>query len=179
MDTSELVEPPTKKAKLDSPTTSINCAEISSTHEQASCTVAGDNAGANSSGNSDEMSKEVEVGITAYVQPDSPRFRGLLKKRYTDFLVNEILPNGEVLHLRNLRATKPAQGHEQGEDLEPEAKVNGAVSSSLDNNASKANDVDRESIKKPVDDGSPTTVPASEGSQNADVAGREEARQSQ
>jgi len=26
----------------------------------------------------------------------------LLRRRYTDFLVNEILPNGQVLHLTNL-----------------------------------------------------------------------------
>ncbi|RHZ61478.1 hypothetical protein CDV55_101487 [Aspergillus turcosus] len=46
--------------------------------------------------------KEVEVGITEFVSADNVGFSGVLKKRYTDFLVNEILPSGEVLHLRNL-----------------------------------------------------------------------------
>ncbi|KAM5436334.1 multisubstrate pseudouridine synthase 7 [Microsporum ferrugineum] len=43
--------------------------------------------------------KEAEVGITHFVSPDVPGFSGVVKKRYTDFLVNEILPSGEVLHL--------------------------------------------------------------------------------
>lgn len=46
--------------------------------------------------------KEVEVGITHYVSTSTPGFEGLLKKRYTDFLVNEILPNGRVVHLQRL-----------------------------------------------------------------------------
>ncbi|KAG5288974.1 pseudouridine synthase [Histoplasma capsulatum G186AR] len=46
--------------------------------------------------------KEAEVGITDFVSPHLPSFSGILKKRYTDFLVNEILPSGEVLHLANL-----------------------------------------------------------------------------
>ncbi|KAK2821746.1 hypothetical protein FQN49_007717 [Arthroderma sp. PD_2] len=45
--------------------------------------------------------KEAEVGITRFVSPDLPGFAGVVKKRYTDFLVNEILPSGEVLHLKN------------------------------------------------------------------------------
>ncbi|OAX85538.1 hypothetical protein ACJ72_00076 [Emergomyces africanus] len=46
--------------------------------------------------------KEAEVGITHFVSPHLPGFSGILKKRYTDFLVNEILPSGKVLHLENL-----------------------------------------------------------------------------
>ncbi|KAK2801316.1 hypothetical protein FQN51_005416 [Onygenales sp. PD_10] len=46
--------------------------------------------------------KEVEVGITHFVSPDLPGFSGILKKRYTDFLVNEILPSGKILHLEDL-----------------------------------------------------------------------------
>src|SRR5271154_2391942 len=47
-----------------------------------------------------EQTKEAEVGITTYVRANMRSGAGLLKKRYTDFLVNEILPTGEVLHLR-------------------------------------------------------------------------------
>ncbi|KAF7513870.1 hypothetical protein GJ744_006484 [Endocarpon pusillum] len=46
--------------------------------------------------------KEAEVGITDYVSSESPGFEGIAKKRYTDFLVNEILPNGKVVHLQKL-----------------------------------------------------------------------------
>ncbi|KAJ5581486.1 Pseudouridine synthase TruD [Penicillium sp. DV-2018c] len=55
--------------------------------------------------------KEVEVGITEFVSNDTEGFSGILKKRYTDFLVNEITPTGEVVHLRNTNApatTQPA-----------------------------------------------------------------------
>lgn len=54
----------------------------------------------------DRLDKEVQCGIVEYLSPHLPGFTGILKKRYTDFLVNEILPNGQVIHLDNL--TKPA-----------------------------------------------------------------------
>ncbi|KAI5296053.1 hypothetical protein KEM52_005866 [Ascosphaera acerosa] len=50
----------------------------------------------------DEQSlREVQVGITDFVSPELAGFEGVLKKRYTDFLVNEIELNGQVLHLRS------------------------------------------------------------------------------
>ena len=68
----------------------------------------------------DTYSKEAACGITEYVSPHLLGFSGILKKRYvflivtindlsymrryTDFLVNEILPSGEVVHLNNLKA---------------------------------------------------------------------------
>ena len=67
----------------------------------------------------DSYGKEAACGITEFVSPDLPGFSGILKKRsahsivamyvsnvhrYTDFLVNEILPSGEVVHLSNLKA---------------------------------------------------------------------------
>ncbi|KIW30962.1 uncharacterized protein PV07_02649 [Cladophialophora immunda] len=52
----------------------------------------------------DDSAKEREVGITAFVDGSRSVFRGILKKRYTDFLVNEILPGGTVLHLRSMSA---------------------------------------------------------------------------
>ena len=50
--------------------------------------------------------KEQKVGITTFVDGSKPLLRGLVKKRYADFLVNEILPGGRVLHLRKLRPDK-------------------------------------------------------------------------
>ncbi|CAG8889683.1 unnamed protein product [Penicillium nalgiovense] len=44
--------------------------------------------------------KEVEVGITEFVSNDTEGFSGILKKRYTDFMVNEIMTTGEVVHLQ-------------------------------------------------------------------------------
>ena len=74
----------------------------------------------------DRYTKEATCGITEFVSPDLLGFSGILKKRYafliaticslsnihryTDFLVNEILPSGEVVHLDNLRAPpKPSK----------------------------------------------------------------------
>lgn len=70
----------------------------------------------------DHYSKEAACGITEFVSPDLLGFSGILKKRYdfsiatidylsnldryTDFLVNEILPSGEVVHLDNLKAPR-------------------------------------------------------------------------
>ncbi|KAK4691390.1 tRNA pseudouridine13 synthase, partial [Lecanoromycetidae sp. Uapishka_2] len=58
------------------------------------------------------IDKEAACGITEFVSPDLQGFTGFLKKRYTDFLVNEILPSGQVIHLDNLKAPKPAKKQE-------------------------------------------------------------------
>ncbi|KAI3227947.1 hypothetical protein DTO012A7_6530 [Penicillium roqueforti] len=51
--------------------------------------------------------KEVEVGITEFVS-NTEGFSGILKKRYTDFMVNEIMTTGEVAHLRSIHTiTEP------------------------------------------------------------------------
>ncbi|ETN46157.1 uncharacterized protein HMPREF1541_00341 [Cyphellophora europaea CBS 101466] len=50
--------------------------------------------------------KEQLVGITAFINPQQQALAGIYKKRYTDFLVNEILPNGQVLHLKSTTVTK-------------------------------------------------------------------------
>ena len=76
-------------------------------------------------------SKEAACGITEFVSRDLLGFSGILKKRYTfltammrslanlhrytDFLVNEILPSGEVVHLDNLKA--PPKAHKNTELL--------------------------------------------------------------
>lgn len=48
-----------------------------------------------------DLEREVRAGITEYVCPDNLGFTGVLKQRYTDFLVNEIGLNGEVVHLKS------------------------------------------------------------------------------
>ncbi|KAK6525005.1 hypothetical protein TWF281_011895 [Arthrobotrys megalospora] len=45
---------------------------------------------------------EESVGITEFLCPDAAGFQGLLKQRYTDFLVNEIDKDGNVLRLKSL-----------------------------------------------------------------------------
>lgn len=52
----------------------------------------------------DDHAKELEVGITIFVDECRSVVKGIFKKRYTDFLVNEILPDGTVVHLRRMAA---------------------------------------------------------------------------
>ena len=53
--------------------------------------------------------KEAEVGITEFVSSGRQCFLGILKKRYTDFLVNEILPDGNIVHLQTLGSAAVSQ----------------------------------------------------------------------
>ncbi|XP_057871903.2 multisubstrate pseudouridine synthase 7 [Cryptomeria japonica] len=49
------------------------------------------------------MPEEADVGILYYTS-NLPGFRGVLKQRYTDFIVNEVDCNGKVIHLTSLDA---------------------------------------------------------------------------
>ena len=72
------------------------------------------------------QTKEHEVGIQAYVGPHSEIVEGILKQRYTDFIVNEILPNGEVVHLRSMKAPKQKQ-HRSVDDSVPLPRDEGYI----------------------------------------------------
>lgn len=61
--------------------------------------MAASNDATNGSGSRTQDAQERAVGITEFVRPDAPGFACTVKHRYTDFLVNEILPTGQVLHL--------------------------------------------------------------------------------
>ncbi|RPA86395.1 tRNA pseudouridine synthase D [Ascobolus immersus RN42] len=50
---------------------------------------------------------EHRVGITEFLSPNVKGFSGILKQRYSDFLVNEIEPNGNVVHLTDMAIPKP------------------------------------------------------------------------
>ncbi|SNX85697.1 related to PUS7 - Pseudouridine synthase [Melanopsichium pennsylvanicum] len=45
---------------------------------------------------------EVKAGITAYIDASLPGFQGIIKQRFTDFMVNEIDPSGTVCRLTSL-----------------------------------------------------------------------------
>jgi tRNA pseudouridine13 synthase len=95
--------PPSKKARLSpSPTTAADV-----------IIAAVNTEGANVS----QTEAEVAVGITEYVNPTLPSWSGVLKQRYTDFLVNEVDQEGNVVHLKS---TKPprvaAKPDEEGEE---------------------------------------------------------------
>ncbi|CAD6439447.1 71a5dcd1-d474-4572-b7da-8fd8a36db73c [Sclerotinia trifoliorum] len=56
-----------------------------------------------------EHAQEIRSGILHYVNKKNPGFQGILKQRYTDFLVNEISIGGEVVHLKDLKAPQTHQ----------------------------------------------------------------------
>ena len=51
---------------------------------------------------------EKEVGITEYTGPEVPGFHGILKDRYSDFLVNEVDTAGNVVHLTGIAMPEDA-----------------------------------------------------------------------
>lgn len=70
--------------------------------------------------------QEHDVGITAYLSKDVGGFTGTLKQRYTDFLVNEIGLDGEVIHFNDDgimdKKERRRQRREQERESAPEAK---------------------------------------------------------
>ena len=69
----------------------------------------------------EQIEKERACGIMEFVSPDLLGFSGVLKKRYTDFMVHEILPSGEVVHLTSLKAPKKTQ--QKTEESEPAVSI--------------------------------------------------------
>jgi tRNA pseudouridine13 synthase len=96
-----------------------------------------------------DLKKEIRVGITAFVRPDVPGFTGTLKQRFTDFLVNEIVPSGEVLHLHKIATPELFRGKAR----EKSTTGSDQVAVSIDNSRSldeEAGNKAKES--KPVDE---------------------------
>ncbi|KAM0752966.1 tRNA pseudouridine synthase D [Meredithblackwellia eburnea MCA 4105] len=65
-------------------------------------------------------STEDEVGIHEYVDNSVPSFKGIIKHRFTDFLVNEVGLDGNVLHLKNVNPP-PRQPQNQSSPANPRA----------------------------------------------------------
>lgn len=65
---------------------------------------------------------EADVGITEYLSPELTGFKGILKQRYTDFLVNEVLPDGNVLHLTDLGLSDKKDKRRERREAEREEK---------------------------------------------------------
>ncbi|KAL1598704.1 multisubstrate pseudouridine synthase 7 [Paraconiothyrium brasiliense] len=106
-DASEINARPAKRARLDEPSTTIACTTISTAPSPADALpqapIVSDTP-INSHNN--DLERELRAGITEYVCPHNLGFTGVLKQRYTDFLVNEIGLDGAVLHLRRAGVEK-------------------------------------------------------------------------
>ncbi|KAJ0425868.1 pseudouridine synthase [Aspergillus carlsbadensis] len=111
MDISDLIEPPQKRLKTE------NVADSADVALPATVAAAAPQPEVN-----DQLSREIEVGITEFVSADNEGFVGILKKRYTDFLVNEILPSGKVLHLQSTAVPREDGNNSAPAENKPEEK---------------------------------------------------------
>lgn len=115
---------PAKRARLDDPTTpsiTASTADADAPQLRAKAPVASETAAA--SNNDNDFEREIRAGITEYVCPDNLGFTGVLKQRYTDFLVNEIGLDGEVLHLRRAGVGPGKKEEKKEEVVEREAEA--------------------------------------------------------
>lgn len=105
-----------------------------------------------------QSEQETKFGITVFASENSG-FSGIVKQRYTDFLVNEIQSNGQVLHLDSLALPAPKPGPKQDTKPESTAAVeeknvpdpvegatNGFANASVDK-AADGDDISREERK--------------------------------
>ncbi|CAO2652476.1 Nn.00g007590.m01.CDS01 [Neocucurbitaria sp. VM-36] len=137
---------PAKRARIDDNTAPSLCADTSAQAPQAA-PIASIPAAIDS-----DLEREVRAGITEYICPDNLGFTGVLKQRYTDFLVNEIGLDGQVLHLtsteveqkentlHNGKAIKGAEAEKGGaKDVKVEIREEtGAETLSMQNGADAA-----------------------------------------
>jgi tRNA pseudouridine13 synthase len=107
---------PAKRARLDE-----SAAHTPSTPAATSQAAPGSILNAPSQIETDHE-REVRAGIAEYICPDNLGFTGTLKQRYTDFLVNEIGLDGQVLHLKSTQVEKKKK-KEKKEDDKAEAPV--------------------------------------------------------
>ncbi|GAV54985.1 hypothetical protein ZYGR_0AS03080 [Zygosaccharomyces rouxii] len=60
---------------------------------------------------------ECDVGITHFLTPENPGFRGQIKQRYSDFMVNEIDLEGNVVYLKDRGFKRPQKPQPSAEEL--------------------------------------------------------------
>ncbi|KAL7600373.1 hypothetical protein Lser_V15G22246 [Lactuca serriola] len=91
--------------------------------------------------------EESDVGISCYISP-LPGFRGILKQRYSDFIVNEVDLDGNVVHLTSLDAPmETAEEHESKTTNQP----NGNHCSEIESFRALVGDSDANSLKEFID----------------------------
>lgn len=92
---------PAKRARLDEVAPASLAAPLASSVDtdrpSSKTAVAAETAAVD-----DDLEREIRAGITEYVCAENLGFRGVLKQRFTDFLVNEIGLDGQVLHLKSV-----------------------------------------------------------------------------
>ena len=104
MESSSASLPPAKRVKLDWPQDQDSSIITDTNTHCTTSTVTAVASRLLPHDGSSSTALELKVGIKEYINPSHTGFTGILKQRYTDFLVHEITLEGEVLHLRCLNA---------------------------------------------------------------------------
>ncbi|XP_058106205.1 multisubstrate pseudouridine synthase 7 [Magnolia sinica] len=87
---------------------------------------------------------EADVGILCYISK-LPGFRGVLKQRYSDFIVNEVDCNGNVVHLTSFDL--PPEKIDEKESKILDSTPNDSHNAEIESFRSLAGDADAESLK--------------------------------
>ncbi|KAE8010054.1 hypothetical protein FH972_006452 [Carpinus fangiana] len=87
---------------------------------------------------------ESDVGISCYISK-LPGFRGILKQRYSDFIVNEVDMEGKVVHLTSLDA--PPEIGEETVTMIDDTANNKSYASGIDKFRSLAGDADAKRLE--------------------------------
>nr|XP_018622549.1 multisubstrate pseudouridine synthase 7 isoform X2 [Nicotiana tomentosiformis] len=90
---------------------------------------------------------ESDVGISCYISK-LPGFRGILKQRYSDFIVNEVDLDGNVVHLTSLEA--PAECSED-KDVNISDQLNKSYVTEIESFRSLAGNSDADKLKGLID----------------------------
>ncbi len=109
---------PAKRVRLDNDNDNGPALTSSSTFDGAAAGTAAPTAAID-----EDILRETRAGITEYVCPDNLGFKGVLKQRYTDFLVNEIGLDGKVVRLRCVGVGKLGKENEKEKVKNGESRV--------------------------------------------------------
>ncbi|XP_019265835.1 PREDICTED: multisubstrate pseudouridine synthase 7 isoform X1 [Nicotiana attenuata] len=91
---------------------------------------------------------ESDVGISCYISK-LPGFRGILKQRYSDFIVNEVDLDGNVVHLTSLEA--PAEVCSEDKDVNISDQLNKSYATEIESFRSLAGNSDADKLKGLID----------------------------
>ncbi|KXN75047.1 tRNA pseudouridine synthase D [Conidiobolus coronatus NRRL 28638] len=64
------------------------------------------------------FNNEEKCGITSFVHPERLGFDGIIKNRYSDFLVNEVDPSGKVVHITELYNNEEQKSKNEDDKVE-------------------------------------------------------------
>ncbi|KAG9317426.1 tRNA pseudouridine synthase D [Chiua virens] len=99
---------------------------------------------------------ECDVGISEYINRDLPPICGIIKQRFTDFLVNEVDLDHQVLHIKSLGLPEPSKKDKTLSILTEEIGTDASTREAIDVHDGNTNEQAGSSKTRPLDN---TVVP--------------------